>query len=63
MRRHVLLGLGIMALGALGYLLAAGAKHLYEDHQRVDQIWDLELRRAAAQQAQQAQQPSPGVAK
>lgn len=61
MIRRVVTGLGLLALGALGFLLMEGAQHLYLDHQRVDQIWDLELRRAAAAQA--STPPPPGVVK
>lgn len=54
--RRTLLGCLIVVLGAVGYVLASVCADLYQDHQQHHQIWDLELRRAAA--AQQAQTPS-----
>jgi len=38
-------------LGVAAFLLTWGAWHLIEDHSKLHQIWDLELRRAAAVQA------------
>ena len=51
------LSLVAVASGALGFLLMWGGWHLIEDHARLHQIWDLELRRAQA--LQQAGVPAP----
>lgn len=48
--RLPLLALAALLLGALGWLVTGAVAHLYLDHQRLDQVWELELRRAQAAQ-------------
>lgn len=48
-----------LLLGAVGWLGASCVGTLVTDHQRVTQLWELELRRAAIVQQQQQPQPPP----
>lgn len=43
-----------LAVGVVGWIGTAVVWDLYQDHQRVHAIWELELRRAQAQAAQGA---------
>jgi len=43
--------------GGTGWLIMFSAWHLYQDHDRLHQIWNLELQRAAA--IQQLPAPPP----
>jgi len=40
-----------LVTGLLGFILTWGAWHLIQDHNKLHQIWNLELQRAAAVQA------------
>lgn len=53
------LTLTALALGILGFILTWGGWHLYQDHLRVDQIWQLELLRDQAARQPAARPPAP----
>lgn len=42
-----------------GWLVAAAIAHVWADHTRLHQIWELEVQRAQQAQAQQQQGPPP----